>query len=90
MSCKRGRDKHAVPGLKKRSCENLFAVCQLKQKVNEARYGQFRMCASASYCFNLRYSVVFPIPSSRAAASLSPPDSRNARLIARRSVSAVL
>ena len=39
------------------------------------------------YCFSLRYRVVFPIPSMRAAASLSPDVSRSVFRIARRSSS---
>ena len=39
------------------------------------------------YCFNLRYSVVFPIPNIRAAASLSPAVSRRVLRMARRSSS---
>jgi hypothetical protein len=40
---------------------------------------------SASYCLSLRYKVVLPMPSRRAAASLSPEDSCSARRMARRS-----
>ena len=41
----------------------------------------------SSYCFSLRYRVVLPMPKRRAAASLSPPASRMARITARRSIS---
>jgi hypothetical protein len=47
-------------------------------------------CSSAclmSYRFNLRYSVVLPIPRMRAAASLSPDVSRSVFRMARRSSS---
>src|SRR5580700_12172469 len=54
--------------------------------VHKCRGNQFG-CVCASYCLSLRYKVVFPIPNIRAAASLSPPASRNALRIARRSSS---
>jgi hypothetical protein len=47
----------------------------------------YRSACSILYCFNLRWRVVLPIPSMRAAASLSPPVSRKVRRIARLSSS---
>jgi hypothetical protein len=51
--------------------------------------GHFNYCSACSmwYSFSLRYSVVLPIPSIRAAASLSPRVSRKVRKIARLSSS---
>src|SRR2546428_6333875 len=48
-------------------------------------YAPYGSACSMWYCFSLRYKVVFPMPSMRAAESLSPPVSRRVRRMACRS-----